>query len=74
MSGWSIRNVCIFAPRRPCCAMVFVFSLKRFIKPTGPQDSPPVPLIASPDGRSTDRSCPQPPPNLYVRASSCMVW
>ena len=64
ISGWSILNVCMFAPLRPCCAIVFVFSLKRFIKPVGPQESPPVPLIAAPDGLSSDKSWPQPPPYL----------
>ena len=73
ISGWSTRKVCIFAPRRPCCAMVFVFSLNRFINPVGPQDSPPVPLIGLPDGLSIDRSCPHPPPYLYVNASLIIV-
>ena len=49
-------SVCIFAPLLPCCAIVLVFSLNKFIKPTGPHDSPPVPFIASPDGRKTERS------------------
>ena len=73
ISGWSTRNVCIFAPRRPCCAIVFVFSEKRFMNPVGPHDSPPVPFIASPEGLNIDRSWPQPPPYLYVKPSSTTV-
>ena len=59
----------MFAPLRPCCAIVLVFSLNKFIKPTGPHELPPVPKISSPPGLRIDKSWPQPPPYLYVIAS-----
>ncbi len=65
ISGWSIRRMPIFAPRRvPPCLTASVAMLKTRIKLIGPLATPPVVRTVDPDGRSREKEKPVPPPDL----------
>ena len=69
ISGWSIRSIPIFAPRRvPPCFIASVAESNTVIKDIGPDDMPEVEPTISPDGLSLENEKPVPPPLLWIKA------
>ena len=65
ISGWSILNIPIFAPRLvPPCFTASVAWLNTFMNDTGPEATPPVVRTTSFLGLSLVKEKPVPPPDL----------
>ena len=65
MSGWSIRNIAILAPRRfPPCLITSVAASNTRINDIGPEATPPVVRTKSFFGLSLEKEKPVPPPDL----------
>ncbi|MPM87865.1 hypothetical protein SDC9_134965 [bioreactor metagenome] len=74
ISGWSIRNMPILAPRRvPPCLTASVAALNTFIKLIGPLATPPVERTDEPAERRREKLKPVPPPLLWMSAAFLTV-